>query len=337
MSTTNTPVADVLALAARCMDAADEQIAQDFASQFGMPPAEFAAMTAEQQQAQLDSIQGRDEELERALEQQAAEYLAEQEDEPQVVWRDGAWLSSDDGLSETQKCVVRYPDATFAYAELVSERGGDPGINCLGDLRSTLEDAIQDAKNGRVSQELVTEDRSVAISGMTLNFTLPDDFGQGWGYTNVILYGASEAYAGSYKSEQLANFAHEALLQLPEIDSSYLEPGLSCNVDVKVDSLADAAAIQERLQAVVDAFKVRPDRMITVRGSHFYDSKVTEYEDNGSEVPVVNDMGFLNYLAKYVPLAEKLPALTGHDLSALCSEADEHLRRSKTESPSLGM
>lgn len=182
--------------------------------------------------------------------------------------------------------------------------------------------------------------RTVSLSGTTVTFTLPDDFGQGWDYTNVSLYGASHAWAGSYNKSEGENFAHEVLLQMPEIESSYLAVGLDCNVKCTIADLSEAAAIQTRLQAVVDAFSVRPAREISIRGSNFYDGKVTEYDANDPEIEVVSDMPYLNYLAKYVPLAETLPALSGHDLDALRAEADAHQRAkaaNKDDSPSPGM
>lgn len=163
------------------------------------------------------------------------------------------------------------------------------------------------------------ERRSVAVAKITLTFSLPSDFGVGWGYTNVRLYGASHAWAGSYDKSENGNFAHEVLMQLPEVTSANLEAGPTCSVDVEINTntLAEAAAIQSRLQAVVDAFAALPERCISVRGSNFYDSKVTEYGVNDSEIEVVSDMPYLDYLAKYVPLAEYLPALSGHDLALL--------------------
>ena len=184
------------------------------------------------------------------------------------------------------------------------------------------------------------ESRAVSLAETTLTFSLPDDFGLGWEYTNMRLYGAHHAWAGSYDKSESANFAHDALMQLPEVQSSYLCIGLTCNVDCKVTALTEAAAIQSRLQAVVDAFENRPERQISVRGSNFYDARVTEHDANDPEIEVVSDMPYLNYLAKYVPLAEALPALSGHDLEALRSEADAHQQAKvadKDDSPSPGM
>lgn len=182
--------------------------------------------------------------------------------------------------------------------------------------------------------------RAVSLSETTLTFSLPDDFGAGWEYVNQRLHGASHAWAGSYDKSESANFAHEALMQVQGVDSSYLATGMTCNVSFVVNDIAEAVAIQSRLQAVVDAFESRPERSISVRGANFYDSKVTEYDANDPDVEIVSDMPYLNYLAKYVPLAEALPALSGHDLAALRAEADEHQlakQVDKDDSPSPGM
>lgn len=182
--------------------------------------------------------------------------------------------------------------------------------------------------------------RAVSLSETTLTFSLPDDFGAGWEYVNQRLHGASHAWAGSYDKSESANFAHEALMQVQGVDSSYLATGMTCNVSFVVNDIAEAVAIQSRLQAVVDAFESKPERSISVRGSNFYDSKVTEYDANDPDVEIVSDMPYLNYLAKYVPLAEALPALSGHDLAALRAEADEHQlakQVDKDDSPSPGM
>ena len=152
--------------------------------------------------------------------------------------------------------------------------------------------------------------RAVSLSETTLTFSLPDDFGAGWEYVNQRLHGASHAWAGSYDKSESANFAHEALMQVQGVDSSYLATGMTCNVSFVVNDIAEAVAIQSRLQAVVDAFESRPERSISVRGANFYDSKVTEYDANDPDVEIVSDMPYLNYLAKYVPLAEALPALS---------------------------
>lgn len=187
----------------------------------------------------------------------------------------------------------------------------------------------EDSRQAQVTVKSAKETRSVALAETTLTFSLPDDFGMGWEYTNVRLYGQHHAWAGSYDKSESGNFAHEALMQLPEVTSAYLQVGLTCNVDVKVNAIAEAAAIQSRLQAVVDAFAVRPERQICVRGSNFYDSQVTEHDANDPDIEVVSDMPYLRYLAKCVPLAESLPALSGHDLAALRAQADDHQRAEK--------
>lgn len=53
--TTLTSLTDVQALAARCVAAADGQVDDRFASNFGVRPAEFASMPVEQQQAALEA------------------------------------------------------------------------------------------------------------------------------------------------------------------------------------------------------------------------------------------------------------------------------------------
>lgn len=186
--------------------------------------------------------------------------------------------------------------------------------------------------------EAVDVSRAVSMAETKITFSLPDDFGEGWEYDNVVLFGSSHQWGGSYNKTESGNFAHDVLLQLKEIDSSFLCVGLTCNVECKVKTISDAAEIQARLQKVVDAFSVRPTRQISVRGSNFYDSKVTEYDANDPEIEVVSDMPYLNYLAKHVPRAETLPALSGYDLAELCVQADEHQAAKqsyKDDSPSL--
>jgi len=201
---------------------------------------------------------------------------------------------------------------------------------------AALEQTIQ--KMGNV--ESAKASRAVSLSETTLTFSLPDDFGAGWEYVNQRLHGASHSWAGSYDKSESANFAHEALMQVQGVVSSYLATGMTCNVSFVVNDIAEAAAIQSRLQAVVDAFESKQQRSISVRGSNFYDSSVTEYDANDPDVEIVSDMPFLNYLAKYVPMAEFLPALSGHDLAALREEADEHQlakQADKDDLPSPGM
>ena len=181
---------------------------------------------------------------------------------------------------------------------------------------TTLVNVVEDATNNR----------SVSLTQITLTFSLPDDFGKGWDYEVVQLYSASHSWAGSYEKTLSGNFAHLALMQVQGVRSSYLSPGWACNVDFTVNDIAEAAAIQTRLQDIVDAFENRPERNISVRGSNFYDYKVTEYDANDPENEIVSDMPYLNYLARYVPLAEKLHALSGHDLKILRTQADEHQR-----------
>ena len=168
--------------------------------------------------------------------------------------------------------------------------------------------------------------RAVTLTHRTLIFSLPDDFVSGWEYRSVHLFAQGHAWAGSYDKDEMRNFAHEVLLQMPGIESSYLAVGLSCTVEFKVpvEDMNASEAISSSLQTVIDAFDNRPERTISVRGSNFYDSKVTEHDADDPEIEVVSDMPYLNYLAKYVPMAETLPALYGHDLDALRAQADEH-------------
>lgn len=173
------------------------------------------------------------------------------------------------------------------------------------------------------------DSRKVELSGTTLTFSLPDDFGIGWDYSYIRVYGASHQWAGSYDKTEVANFAHEALLKLPEVNAANLMIGLSCSVECQVTDVAAVVELQSRLQAVVDAFPVQPERQISIRGSHFYDSKVTEYDPEDFDIERVSDMPYLSYLAKYVPLAELRPELTDHDLIDLRNQADEHQRANK--------
>ena len=185
---------------------------------------------------------------------------------------------------------------------------------------------LASAHSGNSKEEGGKKVRAVTLTHRTLIFSLPDDFGSGWEYRNVKLFGQGHAWAGSYDKDETGNFAHDVLLQVQGIQSSYLAVGLSCIVDFKVpiEDMTSAEVISSRLQSVVDAFDNRPERTISVRGSNFYDAKVTEHDANDPETEVVSDMPFLNYLAKYVPMAETLPALYGHDLDALRAQADEH-------------
>lgn len=188
--------------------------------------------------------------------------------------------------------------------------------------------SIQDAEEwlSDTGYTVVKRQRSVELGATTLTFSLPDDFGTGWEYTNVSLYGASHAWAGSYNKSENENFAVDVLMNLSGIESSSIFVGQSCTVDFKVNTISEAEAIQLRLQAVVDAFPAVPERQISVRGSNFFDSKVTEHDANDPEIELVSDMPYLQYLAKYIPMAETLPALIGCDLKELRAQAEEHQR-----------
>lgn len=158
--------------------------------------------------------------------------------------------------------------------------------------------------------------QAVQLTALSLTFSLPDDFGRGWDYRNVILYGASHAWSGSYDRDEDANFAHEALHRVAGLESSSLYVGTSCTVTFDVGSLAEEAGIRERLKRVVDAFPVRPERSITVRGANYWDALVTDEAD----VAAVSDMPLRAYLAQFVPLASEHPAISGDDLKKVIEE-----------------
>lgn len=167
----------------------------------------------------------------------------------------------------------------------------------------------------------MSKSTKVTLSQMALTFSLPDDFGSGWDYENITLYGPGHAWAGSYNRQENANFAHEALHRIQGIDQTSLYVGTSCTARFVVEKIEEASEIQSRLQALVDAFPRRENREITVRGSHFYDAEVTEY-DRVADEEVIR-MPFLAYLAKHVPLAaETHPALKGEDIATLLTELE---------------
>jgi hypothetical protein len=171
--------------------------------------------------------------------------------------------------------------------------------------------------------------QKVSLSQLTLTFSLPDDFGSGWDYRKVMLYGAGHAWAGSYNRDENENFAHETLHRMPGVDQTSLHVGTSCTVSFMVNNINEASEIQLRLQAIVDAFPQRESRDITVRGSHFYDSEVTEHDAAGKEVI---QMPFLAYLAKHVPLAASThPALEGEDIPTVLAELEAD--KPTTETP----
>lgn len=118
----------------------------------------------------------------------------------------------------------------------------------------------------------------VTLTTTTLTFSLPDDFGRGWDYTHVHLYGAHHQWAGSYDRSEVRNFAHDALSRIAGVGSSSLYEGISCTVSFDVDSIEKATAIQQELQTLVDAFPAREEREISVCGAHNFDSEATECE-----------------------------------------------------------
>ncbi|KGG86194.1 hypothetical protein P245_20975 [Comamonas thiooxydans] len=71
------------------------------------------------------------------------------DDEPRIAWQDTSWVTSDDGQSESKKCILRYPDGTFIYAMMESIQGGEPSFDSIGEPRSTLADALADT-HGKV-------------------------------------------------------------------------------------------------------------------------------------------------------------------------------------------
>ena len=254
--------------------------------------------------------------------------VLEDRDDRLLIRAEGTGLTFPPSSTVTKDMISKMPPVSLTISH--EENAASPSDGSIVQARRELQEKTPAVNDGR----------SVALAATTLTFSLPIDFGKGWEYSNAILYGASHAWAGSYNKTESENFAHEALMLLPEIESSYLHVGLNCNVDCKVTALSDVAAIMGRLQAVVDAFSVRPEREISVRGSNFYDCKVTEYDPNDPEIEVVSNMPYLSYLAKYVPLAEQRPALCQLDLDALRAKADEHQSAKqvvKDDSPSPGM
>ena len=177
-------------------------------------------------------------------------------------------------------------------------------------------------------------DRKVTLGRTTLTFALPDDFGRGWGYRRHVLYGPGHAWAGSYDRSESGNFAFEALHRLSGGVRTTIQENVICTVDFEVDSMAEASAIQQQLQALVDAFPVMADREICVRGSHNFDSEVAESSADGEEVL---RMPLLAYLVRHVPLSvETHPALQGEDIPALLAEL-EGAAQQRDEQASTGM
>lgn len=104
--------------------------------------ASLAAALHEQGKVQYD-----DAAFEAEMRRQQREHDEEMASEPQVAWQEQGWSSSDDGLSESKKCVVRYPDGTFISSLMTSERGGEPVLESIGVPRSSFAEAKADAES----------------------------------------------------------------------------------------------------------------------------------------------------------------------------------------------
>lgn len=151
--------------------------------------------------------------------------------------------------------------------------------------------------------------RRVLVGGLSATLTLPDDFGEGWEYRNVRLFGQGHAYAGSYQGEDLENFAHDALQRIDGIAETTICPGLDCRVRIEYQDFSEVEVMRSKLQALVDAFPPRKGPDVTVRGSNFYDSKVTLCDlagddDESEPIPL------REYLVAHVPMANTHPAVS---------------------------
>lgn len=171
-------------------------------------------------------------------------------------------------------------------------------------------------------------ERRVSVSGLSATLNLPDDFGDGWEYRNVRLFAQGHSYAGSYLGEELCNFAHEALSRIEGISETTICPGQCCSVTIEYEDFHEVEAMRKKLQELVDAFPPRKGPDVTVRGSNFYDSKVTlcdvDDEDDEGSAPVP----LREYLVMHVPMANTHPAVAfdgviDSDLQALQHQQEE--------------
>lgn len=108
-------------------------------------PAWAAAILVERDQVS-GNVQDDDLALEEEMRRMQREHEEDMASEPQIVWREQGWQTSDDGLSESKKCVVRDPDGTFISSLMTSERGGKPVLESIGEPQTTLEAAKVDAQ-----------------------------------------------------------------------------------------------------------------------------------------------------------------------------------------------
>ncbi|HDR9758719.1 hypothetical protein KDX16_32020 [Burkholderia vietnamiensis] len=175
-------------------------------------------------------------------------------------------------------------------------------------------------------------ERKVSLASMSLKFQLPDDFGAGWDYRRVICYPQGHAYAGSYDRDEIGNFAHDALGRIEGLSESALYVGANCNATFEVDSLAEANGIETALQRIVDAFPVRPERHIDIRGANHWDSRVSEYFDD-QENSVVEDVPFRAYLVQHVPLSSEHAAIDGASTDDVLAEYGICAKASASISP----
>lgn len=151
--------------------------------------------------------------------------------------------------------------------------------------------------------------RSVSVIGLCATLALPDDFGEGWEYRRVRLFSEGHAYAGSYQGEDLENFAHEALGRIDGISESTIYPGF-CSVQIEYKEFSEVEAMRRKLQELVDAFPPRRGPDVTVRGSNYYDSKVTLCDLSGDDEAESAPIPLREYLVAHVPMASTHPAVS---------------------------
>jgi hypothetical protein len=153
----------------------------------------------------------------------------------------------------------------------------------------------------------------VRLSAVTLHFSLPTDFGVGWGY---------EVLDNDRGLRTPGNFATDALRQIHGIGGIHVVPGVGCGVDFEVFSLENAQKIEAELTEIAQAFQKKEQLQVSMRGRWLEDHKVTVFRP-GVETPIMEDIPRLVYMAKHVPLAERHPVVDGRDLKALVKEWDE--------------
>ncbi|WP_321935344.1 hypothetical protein [Paraburkholderia sp. J8-2] len=148
--------------------------------------------------------------------------------------------------------------------------------------------------------------RKVSLSSLTLNFSLPRDFGAGWQYTSAW-------------DSQAGNFALDVVHRLKGLAETEFHLGEGCVASFRVQALDEAREFEKALQNIVDAFQPRPARWITIAGQNYWDARVTE-RVQGADGYMVQDMPFRAYLVQHVPLAAEHPAIDGEPAERVLAE-----------------